>query len=56
MEAEIRREWGNVPNVRVQLVNKSTETYVPPKEKFSFANSVGMSLGGRFVWRLAAAI
>jgi len=46
LEAECRREWGNVENVRVNLVDKSRDTYVPPKAKFNFSESQGMSLGG----------
>jgi len=31
--------------IAVNLVDKTSETYVPPKPKFSFANSQGQSLG-----------
>lgn len=43
LEAMCRAEWGDDPDaVRVQLVDKSSETYKP---KFSFAASKGQSLG-----------
>eukprot|EP01006_Ploeotia_vitrea_P009692 TRINITY_DN23844_c0_g1_i1.p1 TRINITY_DN23844_c0_g1~~TRINITY_DN23844_c0_g1_i1.p1 ORF type:complete len:258 (-),score=153.43 TRINITY_DN23844_c0_g1_i1:609-1382(-) len=47
LEKEVKKQFGNtVSSVGVQLVDKSKETYVPPKPKFSFANSKGQSLGG----------
>jgi len=45
LEREARREWGDRESVRVQLVDKTTEDYVPPKPKFSFSTSAGQSVG-----------
>jgi len=47
LEPEVRREWGPAADtVRINLVDKTRETYVPPKPKFDFSTSVGQSLGG----------
>jgi len=47
LEDEVRREWGPAADsVRLNLVDKSRETFVPPKPKFDFSTSVGQSLGG----------
>lgn len=47
LEQEIRTKWGaQVQSVGVKLVDKSKETFIPPPEKFNFAKSQGMSLGG----------
>jgi len=45
LEKEARREWGDRDSVRVQLVDKTSEDYVPPKPKFSFTSSAGQSVG-----------
>jgi len=46
LEGEIKKEWGDVPTVGVQLVNKITETFSPTKKTtpFEFSKSVGHSL------------
>ena len=45
MEEICRREWGrDADTVSVNLVDKHTETYTPPKPKFSFADSKGQQL------------
>lgn len=46
LEAICRKEWGNPENVSVSLVDKTSETYTPPKPKFDFAKSQGQALGG----------
>lgn len=41
------KEWGaRAETVSVNLVDRSTETFTPPKPKFDFATSKGQSLGG----------
>jgi len=45
LEREARREWGDRESIRVQLVDKTTEDFVPPKPKFSFKDTEGQSLG-----------
>lgn len=45
LEEICRKEWGNPENVSVNLVDKSSETYTPPKAKFDFSKSQGQSLG-----------
>lgn len=46
LEEECRRKFsGNVRQVGVSLVNKTHETFVPPKPKFDFAKSQGTALG-----------
>jgi len=44
LNALCSKEWPGANDVAVSLVNKTTETYVPPKPKFSFASSQGQSL------------
>ena len=45
LEEICRREWGTqADTVSVNLVDKHTETYTPPKPKFSFADSKGQQL------------
>ena len=45
LEEICRREWGrDADTVSVNLVDKHTETYTPPKAKFSFAESKGQQL------------
>jgi len=45
LEADCRREWGaDADAVRVTLVDKSSEAFVPPKAKFNFAASKGQAL------------
>jgi len=49
LESEIKREWGDVPTVGIQLVDKSKENYVPNKNdkktnNFQFDKSKGHSL------------
>ena len=45
LEELCRREWGpQADAVRVNLVDRSTQAYVPPKAKFSFAESKGQQL------------
>jgi UBX domain-containing protein 1 len=45
LELLCRKEWGSsVDAVKVDLVDKSSETYVPPKPKFDFAQSKGQSI------------
>jgi len=45
LEAICKKEWGNdIEAVRVNLVDKSSETYTPPKPKFDFAQSKGQSI------------
>ena len=45
LEDICRREWGrDADSVSVNLVDKHTETYTPPKAKFSFAESKGQQL------------
>jgi len=45
MEAMCRSEWGPATDaVRVNLVDKSSEAYTPPKPKFNFATSKGQQL------------
>jgi len=40
LQEEAIKAWGpQTDSVAVQLVNKSSEDYVPPPEKFSFAKS-----------------
>jgi len=46
LEKEARKEWGNIDKVKVQLIDKSKEDYVPPKKAFSFSDSKGQNLGG----------
>jgi len=47
LEAICRREWGpQVAAVGVNLVDKSSDVYTPPKPKFDFAKSQGQSLSG----------
>lgn len=51
-----RKEWGpNVADVGIQLIDKSAETFTPPKPKFDFAKSQGQSLGGAGAAASAAA-
>jgi hypothetical protein len=38
--------WVTASQVNISLVNKQSESYVPPPPKFSFATSQGMSLAG----------
>eukprot|EP00808_Paulinella_micropora_P028886 g31486.t1 len=54
LEQEARREWGDIDQVRVQLVDKSKETYTPPKPAFSFNDSQGQTLGGQSKVSLAS--
>ena len=45
LEAMCRKEWGEqAEQVRVNLVDKSSTAYTPPKAKFSFAQSKGQQL------------
>ena len=46
LEAVCRKEWGDQPDaeVRVNLIDKSSQTFAPPKPKFSFAESKGQQL------------
>ena len=45
LEDICRREWGReADTVSVNLVDKHTDTYTPPKPKFSFADSKGQQL------------
>jgi len=45
LEPICRKEWGSTASaVRVQLVDKSRESYTPPKPKFDFSKSVGQSI------------
>jgi len=47
LEEDCRREWGHQEqDVRLNLVDRSTQTFTPPPPKFSFAQSQGQSLGG----------
>jgi len=48
LEEICRKEWNLSASgeVSVNLVDKSGETYVPPKKAFDFASSQGQSLGG----------
>ena len=55
LEAICRKEWGNPADVSVSLVDKTSETYTPPKPKFDFAKSQGQSLGGAGASSSAAA-
>jgi len=45
LEAIARKEWGSISAVKIQLVDKTSEDYVPPKPKFTFKASEGQSLG-----------
>jgi len=48
LEAEVKKEWGNIDAVGVHLVDKSSEIYVPsknaPPPKFDFSKSKGHSM------------
>jgi hypothetical protein len=51
LEEEMRKQFGGAEDtdVSVQLINKTNETYSPPKSaapKFNFADSKGFSLSG----------
>lgn len=45
LEPVCLKEFGNSDAVRVSLVDKSSETFTPPKPKFDFATSQGQALG-----------
>jgi hypothetical protein len=45
LNALCMKEWPGAGDVAVSLIDKSAETFVPPKPKFSFASSQGQSLG-----------
>jgi hypothetical protein len=36
----------DLSQIGVELLNRSEEVHVPPKQPFNFANSQGQSLGG----------
>jgi len=44
LEGECRKEWGNVDSVRVNLVDRTSQSYEAPKPKFEFSQSTGQSL------------
>jgi len=46
LEPEVHKNFANAREVGVSLIDKTSETFVPPKPKFDFSKSQGMSLGG----------
>jgi len=42
----LQKNFANAREVGVSLIDKTSESYVPPKSKFDFSKSHGMSLGG----------
>lgn len=56
LEEMCRKEWGaNIDQVGVNLVDKSGESFTPPKAKFDFAKSQGQSLSSSSSSSAAAA-
>jgi len=55
LEEICRKEWPNMQDVGISLVDKSAEAFTPPKPKFDFAKSQGQSLGGAGAAASAAA-